>query len=171
MRIVTIMTTNVYCFQINLDIRGSQNKDGQKHNIYRHATYTYTLPNDSQHALKFHLNRSMWLKGCIFFGPVNPNVNYEFEEYNKFTFELTDDSENVICWQVLHIRSGTSFNPTFALTIDKLVLLNASKQYTIIVRDNKHQTYYGINCKSVCIHDSVTITFENSPKSTTSTNV
>lgn len=88
-----------------------------------------------------------------------------------FTFELNDDSQNVICWEQLNIRSGTSFNNTVALTITKPILLNAEKQYTIIVRDIKPQTYLGINCKSVCIQDSVTITFENSPKSTASTNV
>ncbi|CAC5423044.1 unnamed protein product [Mytilus coruscus] len=145
------------------------NKNGQTHNLYRHTACRYTFLNTSLNALKFHLNRSIWLKGCIIFGPTNTNCSYE--EQNMFTFELNDDLENVICWEVLNIRSGTSFHTTVALTIDKPILLNAEKQYTIIVHDIKLQTYYGINCKSVCIQDSVTITFENSPKSITFTNV
>lgn len=145
------------------------NNNGQTHSIYRHSTCSHTLQNVSPNALKFHLNRSIWLKGCIIFGPTS--TNYANQEQKMFTFELNDDSENMVCWEVLNIGSGTPFNNTVALTIKKPVLLNAEKQYTIIVRDIKPQTYYGTNCKSVCIQDSVTITFENSPKSTAFTNV
>lgn len=144
-------------------------KNGQTHNIYRHTACRFPYENTSLNALKFNLNRSIWLKGCIIFGPTNTNCTNQ--EQNMFTFELNDDSENVICWEELNIRSGTLFNNTVALTIKKPVLLNAEKQYTIIVRDIKQQTYFGIDCKSVCIQDTVKITFENSPISTTSTNV
>ncbi|CAG2249273.1 unnamed protein product [Mytilus edulis] len=145
------------------------NKNGQTHNIYRHSTCSRTLQNVSINALKFHLNRSVWFKGCIIFGPANTNISHE--QHNMFTFELTDDSENVVCWEVLKISSGTTFNNTVALNLAKPMLLHADTQYTISVHDIKPQTYYGINCNSVCIHDSVTITFENSPKSTTMTSV
>ncbi|VDI03949.1 Hypothetical predicted protein [Mytilus galloprovincialis] len=199
------------------------NKNGQTLCIYRHATCNYTVQSCLPHALKFHLNRSIWLKGCIIFGPAETLNSYgryqadnesivsrnetvgdyyseveaisivestdvsdneeegrsivestddsDNEEDSKFTFELTDDSDNVVCWEILNITSGTSFNNTVALTFKKPILLKAEKQYTISVRDIKPQTYLGIDCKSVCIQDSVTITFQNSPKSTASTNV
>ncbi|XP_063414946.1 BTB/POZ domain-containing protein 6-like [Mytilus trossulus] len=180
------------------------NKNGQTICIYRHATCNYTVQSCLTHALKFHLNRSIWLKGCIIFGPAETHNSYgryqadnesivsrndyydseeecrpiiestedsHNEEDSKFTFELTDDSDNVVCWEVLDITSGTSFNNTVALTFEKPILLKSEKQYTISVRDIKPQTFLGIDCKSVCIKDGVTITFENSPKSTVSTNV
>lgn len=43
------------------------NKDGKTHNIYRHTSCRFTYETTSLNALKFNLNRSIWLKGCIVF--------------------------------------------------------------------------------------------------------
>ncbi|CAG2231792.1 unnamed protein product [Mytilus edulis] len=137
------------------------NQQGETKYIYRHTSVSSGWRSSAANALVFKSNRSIWLKGCIIFGPVS-SVS---ESHSKFTFELTDKSTNSICHEVLDMQSGTSLNETRGITLTKPIILNAESQYTIIIRDIKPSTYYGSNCKSVCTEENITITFENSTKS------
>lgn len=143
------------------------NQQGETKYIYRHTSVCSGWCNPLANALVFKSNRSIWLKGCIIFGPVSS----VFESHSKFTFELIDKSTDSICHEVLDMQSGTSLNETRGLTFTKPILLNAETRYTIIIRNIKLSTYYGSNCKSICSEENVSITFENSPTSATGTDV
>ncbi|CAG2249274.1 unnamed protein product [Mytilus edulis] len=135
--------------------------------LHRHTSVNFGWRSTAANALTFYSNKSILLKGCIIFEPeINTSV-----EYSKFTFELTDNSEKVMCNEVLDMQSTTSHNNTIALKLTNQIRLNNDERYTIMVRDIKLSTYYGVNCKSVCNQNGITITFENSPKSKCSTDV
>lgn len=138
-----------------------QNKNRQTKCIYRHKTVSNGWCSTDANALNFRLNKPILLKGVIIFGP-----NSVFSEANsQFILELTDISGKRICHEMLYFPLAADLRETVAFELFDPIQLNATQQYTIIVRDIKPTTYYGNNCSSVCAQDGVTITFENSPKS------
>lgn len=135
--------------------------------LYRSTNVSKPWTSTAVNALKFCSSKSIWIKGCIIFGPVFDPVIDDL----TFRFELIDNSENVICDEVLDMRTNTSVNNTIAIKLMKQTRLKANEKYTIMVRNIKPSTYYGIDCKSICNQEGISVIFENSPKSQTNTDV
>ncbi|XP_063410022.1 BTB/POZ domain-containing protein 3-like [Mytilus trossulus] len=133
------------------------------HTFTRHATRRHGWTARGVDALSIESDKNIRINEVTIFGPTAEILSnlrsFEFEILNEKNIRIYSSSLN------LPLEATTSKKYTFGP-----VLIEANKSHTLLLKDIKVKTYYGVKCKTSFTANSTTVTVKNSTMCTTGTN-
>ncbi|VDI31961.1 speckle-type POZ protein [Mytilus galloprovincialis] len=129
----------------------------------RHAARRSGWTASGVDSLGFESDKNIRINGVIIFGPTaeisSTLRSFEFEILNEKNISVYSSSLN------LPLEATPSKKYTFGP-----VLIEANKSHTLLLKDIKVKTYYGVECMTSFTANSATVTVKNSTMCTTGTN-
>ncbi|CAC5401245.1 unnamed protein product [Mytilus coruscus] len=114
-------------------------------------------------ALDIESDKNIWTNGVVVFGPTGEISS----NHRSFEFEILNEKNMCIYSSILNLPTEATLSKKYTFGP---VLIKAKKSYTLLLKDIKVKTYYGVDCKTSFTANDATVTVKNSTMCTKGTN-
>ncbi|CAC5401246.1 BTBD3_6 [Mytilus coruscus] len=133
------------------------------HTFTRHASRRSGWNARGVDALDVESDKDIWANGVVVFGPTGEISS----NYRSFEFEILNEKNICIYSSILNLPTEATVSKKYTFGP---VLIKANTSYTLLLKDIKVKTYYGVDCKTSFTANGATVTVKNSTMCTTGTN-